>query len=377
MISRKDVLKLSAAGALGFATSRAAALAAGASDVSHGAPAKGPDDLRRLTTAELRALPALRPPDTIARTGHTRHFMLALGTANVAPLPGHAVAVKAVDGQSPGPVLRVTEGDDVEIVVVNRLTQATSIHWHGIPVDFEMDGAGMISQMPIAPGEQFTYRWIAPQAGTYMYHSHFHDLEQDSIVGMIVVEPQSTRREPRYAVDKAIMITALPWEPARNNEAQAVLGDSMMMKGMAMTPGADPLPDMGDPMDRMDMVEYWCFNGKTFPATEPIDVKRGDLVRLRLANLTGMTHPIHMHGHWFRWIAQDGSPLAQPQIVNTVAVNPGQTVDIDFLANNPGVWPLHCHILAHMVDNRDMMSGLMTVVRYEGYALPEMMRSVM
>ena len=123
------------------------------------------------------------------------------------------------------------------------------------------------------------------------------------------------------------------------------------------------------------MVEYWCFNGKTFPATEPVDVKEGDVVRLRFGNLTGMTHPIHMHGHWFRWIAQDGSPLPIPQIVNTIAVNPGQTIDIDFVANNPGVWPLHCHILAHMVDNRDMMSGLMTVVRYAGYDLPSAMRS--
>jgi FtsP/CotA-like multicopper oxidase with cupredoxin domain len=84
-----------------------------------------------------------------------------------------------------------------------------------------------------------------------------------------------------------------------------------------------------------------------------------------------------MHGHWFRWIAQDGSPLPVPQMMNTVPVNPGQTIDIDFVANNPGVWPLHCHILAHMIDNHDMMTGLMTVIRYEGYSLPSMMTASM
>ena len=365
MITRKEVLKLGAASALGAVVSGAARLAASAP-----ASAKaGGADLRRLTTSDLRALPRLVPPDSVQRSGRTRHYLLALGTAQVEPLPGHRVPVRTVNGQSPGPVLRATEGDDVEIVVVNRMVQPTSIHWHGIPVEFPMDGAATVSQPPIEPGQQYTYRWTAPQAGTYMYHSHYHDLEQDSIAGLVVIEPKVRSHQPRYDRDVSIMITSLPWEQARNLEAQAVLGDSMMMQ-MAANPKADPIPNMGDAMDRMDMVEYWCFNGKTFPATDPIDVAQGDVVRIRFGNLTTMTHPIHLHGHWFRWIAQDASALPLPQIVNTVAINPGQTVDIDFVANNPGVWPLHCHILSHMVDNTDMMSGLMTMVRYAGYPLP-------
>ncbi len=373
MMTRKDVLKLASAGTVGAVMARASAAVAGTARTA----TEPPGDLSRLTGAELRALPRLVPPDRIERTGRTRHYMLALGTANVEPLPGHVVPVRAVNGQSPGPVIRATEGDDVEIVVVNRLAQPSSIHWHGIPVAFDQDGAAGISQPAIAPGQQFTYHWVAPQAGTYMYHSHYHDLEQTSVVGMIVIDPQHGGRAPRYDHDLPIMITSLPWEAARDVEAQAVLGNSMMMPSMSVNPKADPIPDMGDAMDRMDMVEYWCFNGKTFPATDPIDVKFGELVRLRFANLTNMAHPIHLHGHWFRWIAQDGSPLAQPQLANTIAVQPGQTMDIDFLANNRGVWPLHCHIIAHMVDNNDMMSGLMTVVRYEGYELPPMMTAKM
>ena len=373
MITRKQVLKLAGAGALSAAAARASAAIAAPVHASGAKLTINHGDLDRLTGAELRALPRLIPPERIERTGRTRHYLLALGTANVEPLPGHQVPVRTVNGQSPGPVLHATEGDDVEIVVVNRLAQPTSIHWHGIPVAFDQDGAAMISQHPIMPGEQFTYHWVAPQAGTYMYHSHYHDLEQTSVVGLIVVEPQTTGRAPRYDRDVPIMITSLPWEDARNVEAQAVLGNSMLMPSMSVNPKADPIPGMGDAMDRMDMVEYWCFNGKTFPATQPIDVAYGSLVRVRFGNLTNMTHPIHLHGHWFRWIAQDGSPIASPQLMNTVPVNPGQTIDIDFVANNRGVWPLHCHIIAHMVDNHDMMSGLMTVVRYAGYDLPPMM----
>src|SRR5690242_18094510 len=143
MISRKDILKLGGASAFAVAIANAASVAAQAAGP---ASVSGGGDLRKLTTADLRALPKLTPPDRIARTGRTRHFMLGLGTANVEPLPGHSVPVRAVNGQSPGPTLHVTEGDDVEIVVVNRMAQATSIHWHGIPLDWRMDGAGMISQ---------------------------------------------------------------------------------------------------------------------------------------------------------------------------------------------------------------------------------------
>jgi len=202
MISRKDILKLGSAGALSVAIAKAATIAAKAAGPS---PASS-GDLRKLTTADLRALPKVTPPDNIARTGRTRHFILGLGTANVEPLPGHSVPVRAVNGQSPGPTLHVTEGDDVEIVVVNRMALPTSIHWHGIPVDWHMDGAAGISQQPIDPGAQFTYRWTAPQAGTYMYHSHYHDLEQVSVSGMIVVLPQHAGREPHYAHDVPIMI---------------------------------------------------------------------------------------------------------------------------------------------------------------------------
>ena len=193
---------------------------------------------------------------------------------------------------------------------------------------------------------------------------------------MIVVAPQDPSREPRYDVDVPIAVTSVDWDPARNIEAQAILANSMLMPAMAVNPKADPNPGMGDSMERMDMTEYWCFNGKTFPATDPIRVKSGDLVRVRFANITSMSHPMHLHGHWFRWIAQDGAPLPTPYLMNTIPVDPGRTVDIDFVANNPGVWPLHCHIVSHMVDNHDLMSGLMTVIVYDGYTLPSMMQAL-
>ena len=372
-ISRKEVLRLGAAGALSLAATRASAAMAGAASIPSGRlHDPSTTELAALTTHDLLSLPKLMPTTTLRRSGQVRHFFLTLGTANVEPLPGHSVQLPTINGISPGPILHMTEGDDVEIVVVNRLAKSTSIHWHGIPVPFPMDGVAGFSQQPIEPGEQFTYRWTAPQAGTYMYHAHFNDMDQASVAGMIVVAA-ANERSPHYDLDVPLMITSIDWEQTRNVEAQAVLANSMLMPAMAVNPKADPNPGMGDAMERMDMVEYWCLNGKTFPATAPIRVKRGDVVRVRLGNLTHMTHPMHMHGHWFRWIAQDGVPLPQPYAMNTVPVHPGRTIDIDFIANNPGVWPLHCHIISHMVDNRDLMTGLVVVIQYEGFSLPTMM----
>ena len=377
MITRKEALKLASSSAFTLAASRATAAMAGAgpltSDAAGAAPAI-PADMRRLTTADLRALPKLQPATQIRRTGRTRAFTLVLARAAVEPLPGHSVQTTTVNGSSPGPVLRMTEGDAIEITVVNRLSRGTSIHWHGIPTPFAMDGAALFSQRPIAPHTQFVYRWVAPQAGTYMYHSHYDEMQEEGIFGMIVVDAQDPKREPHYDVDVPIAVSSIDWEPARRSEAAAVLADSMLMQTMT-DPKADPNPGMGDAMERMDMVEYWCFNGKTFPATAPIRVKEGDLVRVRFANVTHMSHPMHLHGHWFRWIAQDGAPLPDPRPMNTLPVDPGRTVDIDFIANNPGVWPLHCHIVSHMVDNKDVMSGLVTAVVYEGFSLPAMMKA--
>lgn len=74
---------------------------------------------------------------------------------------------------------------------------------------------------------------------------------------------------------------------------------------------------------------YWTMNGKSFPDTQPIEVKQGDLVRVRFANISNGIHPMHLHGHDFRIIAEDGHPVPTPQIVSTVTVNPGETYDID------------------------------------------------
>jgi FtsP/CotA-like multicopper oxidase with cupredoxin domain len=72
-------------------------------------------------------------------------------------------------------------------------------------------------------------------------------------------------------------------------------------------------------------------------------------------------HPMHLHGHQFRITALDGNPAPDPATRNVVLLAPGETADVEFVANNPGVWMLHCHDLHH-AD-----AGMHQMLRYEGY----------
>ncbi len=108
----------------------------------------------------------------ITPTGQSKGFDLTVKEADWELLPGVTTRAVTFNGTVPGPPIRVTEGDTVEISVTNALDQPTSIHWHGLHVPNDQDGVAGITQPGIAPGETFTYRFTAPHAGTFMFHAH-------------------------------------------------------------------------------------------------------------------------------------------------------------------------------------------------------------
>jgi len=99
-------------------------------------------------------------------TGTLREFQLVAQEAMWEIAPGVPVAALTYNGQTPGPLIRVTEGDTLRVILRNELSQETTIHWHGLHVPNNMDGVPLFSQAPIKPGESFTYEFIAPHAGT-------------------------------------------------------------------------------------------------------------------------------------------------------------------------------------------------------------------
>jgi manganese oxidase len=241
--------------------------------------------------------------------------------------PGLSAHCWGYNGQVHGPTLEAVEGDRVRVYVTNRLPAPTSVHWHGVFLPSGMDGVSGLSQRPIQPGETFKYEWTFRQHGTLMYHSHHDEMTQMAMgmLGMIVVHPR--RPAPSYHVDRDFVVMLSEWR---------------------ITPGTQ----RPDPNEMTDF-NVLTMNAKVFPATQPLVCKRGDRVRIRFGNLSAMDHhPIHLHGHYFKIVSTGGGtiPAAGQWPEATLLVPVGSTRDIEFVADAPGDWPLHCHMSHHMMN---------------------------
>jgi FtsP/CotA-like multicopper oxidase with cupredoxin domain len=466
--SRRDFLKLGAAGSLlsWFPVSR---LAAAAPPVQY-----------RLTAAKAGVRLAQNPfPET---------------------------EVWTFNRESPGPLLRLRQGEPARIAVKNELEQPLTVHWHGLRIVNNMDGVPQLTQPPIDPGQEFVYEYTPPDAGTFWYHSHVNTAEQigRGLYGPLIVE----EREP-YAVDREALWVLDDWR--LDNEAQIVgdfdrqrdlaragrLGNTVTVNsrtprsfdvragervrlrllnaanarifslrfqghrpvviardgqplepyapGTAITIGpaqrldllldmtrqpgerfavldtqypqspfklmdivygeqpalrtsmpeavpslpANPIPepDLSDPQlqpvvlaggdlgrlqnailgdKELDITrlyllgKMWAINGRVSSGYTDIPlftVERGRTVLLDFQNDTAWPHPMHLHGHHFKVVEHSSDSTVVGQWLDTVMLGPEERAKVAFVADNPGGWLFHCHILGHV------RSGMMAVIR--------------
>ncbi|MGC1626638.1 MAG: copper oxidase [Candidatus Acidiferrales bacterium] len=246
--------------------------------------------------------------------------------------PGKILNLWGYNGSAPGPTIQVTQGDRVRIIVDNHLPEPTSMHWHGFDIPFAMDGGPGLSQDAILPGGRFVYEFTLQQEGTYFYHSHMAMQEMMGMIGAFIMHPQE------------------PYDPPADQDFAIILQEYAVLPN-------NPTPNS------MNMEFNWLtMNGKSGPATTPLIVRLGDRVRLRLINLGMDHHPIHMHGHQFVITGTEGG--RQPQSTwgpnNTVLVGVAQARAVEFVANNPGDWMIHCHMPHHMMNQMSSMAGPLT-----------------
>jgi FtsP/CotA-like multicopper oxidase with cupredoxin domain len=294
-------------------------------------------------TLDRAALQQLLAERAVTPTGQTRSFALTAKEADWELVPGVVTRAVTFNGTVPGPLIRVTEGDTVEIAVTNALDEPTSIHWHGLHVPNDQDGVGGITQPLIESGETFNYKFIAPHAGTFMYHAHGASSREQMDRGLyapFIIDPAGG---DAIEADKEVTLTIGNW----------MVGDAG---------GSMPGMDMGDDNSMSMEYDYFTINGKSFPATEAIEVEQGQLVRLRFLNPSQTIHPMHLHGMDMAIVAKDGEPLVQPQRINTLNLAPGETYDVVFLADNPGTWLLHCHDLHHASNAGEEPGGLIVPI---------------
>ena len=173
-----------------------------------------------------------------------REFSLTIEEASINVAPGYYNKVFAFNGQVPGPLIHVKEGDDVVVHVTNNTTMPHTIHWHGIDQigNWKNDGVPGVTQEAIQPGATYTYHWNADRPGSLWYHCHVNVWEHVALRGMwgpLIVDPKKPSALDK-TVTKEIIMMMSAWESAYANEYG---------KG-------------GSPHDASD---YFSVNGKSFP----------------------------------------------------------------------------------------------------------------
>jgi manganese oxidase len=254
--------------------------------------------------------------------GGVKVFHLACEVVKSRFVPGKEFNTWGYNGSTPGPTIEAMEGDRVRFVVDNRLPEPTTVHWHGLAVPNDMDGAEGISQDLIPPGGRFVYEFTLRQHGTFFYHSHRPMQQMMGMVGLFVIHPKRAY-EPRVDRDFA-------W----------------ILQGWATLP-SNPTPNS------MAMEFNWLtMNGKAGPATTPVLCKLGERVRLRFVNLGMDHHPMHLHGHTWVVTGTEGGrvPEAAWTPGNTEIVGVAQARTMELVADNPGDWMIHCHLPHHMMN---------------------------
>ena len=239
--------------------------------------------------------------------------------------PGMNAHLWGYNGQSPGPTIECVEGDKVRIFVTNRLPEHTTVHWHGLLLPNGMDGVGGLTQPHIDPGKTFVYEFEIKKSGTFMYHPHSDEMVQMAMgmMGMFVVHPRDPQFRP---VDRDFVF---------------------IMSTYLIEPGAY-LPKVNE----MTEFNMWTWNSRVFPGIDPLPVRLGDRVRVRMGNLTMTNHPIHLHGHHFSVTCTDGGwvPESAQWPETTTDVPVGAVRVIDVVADAPGDWAFHCHKSHHTMN---------------------------
>jgi FtsP/CotA-like multicopper oxidase with cupredoxin domain len=269
--------------------------------------------------------------------------------------PGMRARAWGYNGHTPGPTIEAVEGERVRIYVTNRLEEPTTVHWHGIILPNGMDGVSGLNQRPIPPGDTWVYEFDLRHAGTFMYHSHYDEMTQIALgmIGMFVVHP---RRRVGARVDRDFVLMTHEWK----------------LEVGARRPDPNAMADFN----------VLTFNGKSYPATEPLLVGVGERIRIRLGNLSPMDHhPIHLHGLNFVTTATDGGyvPASAQRPDTTVLVPTGSTRVIEFTPTEPGDWAMHCHMTHHVMTQMGhalpnmIGANTRTVDRRMSRAIPEYM----
>jgi FtsP/CotA-like multicopper oxidase with cupredoxin domain len=232
---------------------------------------------------------------------------------NLEILPGTTTPAWTYNGTLPGPMIRGKVGDRVIVHFKNSLPEATTIHWHGVRVPNDMDGAPGVTQPPIESGAQFRYEFELRDAGTYWYHPHTDSSAQvgRGLYGAFIVEDPND--------DKAF-----------GDDLVLLMSDIGLNEQGELLP-ADTGGNFGDLFGREGAVVL--VNGKILPT---LKVRNGKQQRWRIINATrARYYNVRLRDHRFMRLGGDNGLAARSQDIYNLIVTPGERVDAVFTPADP------------------------------------------
>lgn len=265
----------------------------------------------------------------------TVSYTLKSAAYSLRPSPGQAFASLAYNAMLPGPLLRARLGQRVRVAYTNETSGDSTVHWHGMILPNDMDGVQYVTQKPVRPGKSFEYSFAANPSGTRWYHDHFDMGLISGLFGVFIVEDAAD--EPADAQFVVVL-----------HDVPSMRSFTAAMHGVSSAPMTEPMDSREmismKPGDKMgDEVAYLahCINGLSYPQTQPLGVKLGSRIRLRILNANPtQTKYLRLAGHKLTVTHTDGNRLTQPVDVDVVRLGVAERIDAYVTISKPGAFLL-------------------------------------
>ena len=271
-------------------------------------PGKGVD-LARLPAVKPTQLMRLKDGDTLDLTA-----MLVRRT-----IKGRQFAMYGYNGQVPGPLIRVRQNATITVRFHNRIDLPSSVHWHGVRLDNASDGVPGVTQEPVAPGDNYTYKVHFPDAGVYWYHPHVReDIEQAmGLFGNMLVDSP----DPDY------------YSPV--NREQTLVLDDLLINADTLIPFGKDAPDFAL-MGRVGNV--LLVNGEQRYTQQ---AKLGEVVRYYITNVSNSrTYNVSFGGAPIKVVGSDVSKFEREERVPSVVVAPAERYIVEVRFERPGTYAM-------------------------------------
>ncbi len=267
---------------------------------------------------------------------------LRIGPCSLEIAPGRWIHTTSYTSHPPRAVIGLDPGIPTQVTISNSTSEIEFVHWHGLSLQASLDGTPEEQSNSVAPSSSLSYILPPQDAGLYFIHSHamaMHNLSRGSYSGQFAPVTIGSSKAKGISWDREFVITTHEWLPAFVNSAEEDRSLEAMhhLRLDAEDEAGEEIPDGG-----WDIVySAATVNGRILGAGEPLRVKHGERVLLRVINASA-TEPLQLSlpAHRFHVLTLDGYSVPCATMVEVLSLGVGERVEALVLMDSPGVWVL-------------------------------------